>query len=102
MGAQRIGHGVGSIKDPELVAYLAEKQIPLEVCVTSNVQCCCVPSLEEHPVAKLLRAGVKVTLNTDNMTISGTTQAGELELQRGGCGLPAPDGERCAVGELNK
>ena len=87
MGAQRIGHGVGSIKDPELVAYLAEKQIPLEVCVTSNVQCCCVPSLEEHPVAKLLRAGVKVTLNTDNMTISGTTQAGELELVRKTFGL---------------
>lgn len=87
MGAKRIGHGVASIKDPELVAYLAEKQIPLEVCVTSNVQCCCVPSLEEHPVTKLLRAGVKVTVNTDNMTISGTTQAGELELVRKTFGL---------------
>ena len=51
----RIGHGLHAIDDPELVRYLAEKQIPVEVCITSNVKTGCCPALEQHPVRKLFR-----------------------------------------------
>jgi adenosine deaminase/aminodeoxyfutalosine deaminase len=64
--ADRIGHGLRAADDPELVRYLAEKQIPVEVCITSNVMTGCCTSVEEHPVRKLFDAGVQVTLNTDD------------------------------------
>lgn len=70
MGAYRIGHGINCIQDPAWLQEVVDKQIPLEVCVTSNV------GLERnyaaHPVRQLIEAGAKVTLNTDNMTFSRT------------------------------
>lgn len=79
-GAKRIGHGVYAVQDPDLMDYLRENRIPLEVCVTSNVQIKEFPSVEDHPVVQLMDAGIPVTLNTDNMTIAGTTVAGEFAL----------------------
>lgn len=78
MGASRIGHGVHAIGDERLLDELIKKEITLECCPTSNVQTAAVPSIEEHPVLKLLERGVPVTVNTDNMTVSGTTLAHEL------------------------
>ena len=52
---------------------MKERQIPLELCPTSNVQTKAVGSMKEHPVLDYLRAGLKVTVNTDNMTVSDTT-----------------------------
>ena len=75
MGASRIGHGVRAGEDPELLEELKEKQIPLEMCPSSNVQTKAVPSLSEHPVLSYLRRGLLVTVNTDNMTVSDTTMA---------------------------
>jgi len=86
-GAKRIGHGIHSVKDPNLVEYLREHKIPLEVCVTSNVQIKEIENVENHPVSALIAAGVPVTLNTDNMTISGTTVAGEFALVQNAFGL---------------
>lgn len=80
MGALRIGHGVASIQDAELVSMLADRKIPLEVCITSNLQTKAVPDLEHHPIRQLLESGVAVLLNTDNMTVSGTTMAQEFAL----------------------
>lgn len=76
-GAARIGHGVRCIEDNALVDYLARHGIPLEVCPTSNMQTRVFGSAEEYPLKELLLRGVKVTLNTDNMTVSHTTVSNE-------------------------
>jgi adenosine deaminase len=66
IGATRISHGVTAVRDPDLLARLAQEQIVLDVCPTSNVALGIVPSLAEHPVPALVRAGVPVTLNADD------------------------------------
>lgn len=77
LGAERIGHGVRAIEDEELVSYLAEHKIPLEVCPTSNVRLGIFPSYQAHPVKMLFDAGVPITINTDDPTFFGTTVADE-------------------------
>jgi aminodeoxyfutalosine deaminase len=64
--AERIGHGTSAVADPELVAYLAGEGIPVEVCPSSNLRTRAVRSLAEHPLPRLLDAGVPVTLATDD------------------------------------
>lgn len=78
LNADRIGHGIRAIDDPALVRHLAERMIPLEVCITSNVATGAVRSLAEHPVLRLHRAGVPIILNTDDPAIFSTTLAGEF------------------------
>jgi adenosine deaminase len=80
--ATRIGHGVRSIEDPELVAYLADNALPLEVSMTSNVLLRVAPSLEEHPIRALIDAGVPVTINTDDPAYFSTNLTRELQLAR--------------------
>ena len=82
LGAMRIGDGVASIRDERLLRELAERKIPLEVCIVSNVQTKAVPSLAEHPIRRLFDAGVRVTLNTDNRTVSDTTLSREVQVAR--------------------
>lgn len=89
MGAKRIGHGVRCIEDLALVAELAEKQIPLEVCPTSNLQTRAFAAWEAHPLKSLLECGVKVTVNSDNRTVSGTTAQQDMALARQHLGLSA-------------
>ncbi len=79
-GAVRIGHGVRANEDEKILNILREKQIPLEMCPTSNVQTKAVTSISKHPILTYLRSGLKVTVNTDNMTVSDTTI--EREYQR--------------------
>lgn len=79
-GAARIGHGVRCVEDDRLVEALIQKQIPLEMCPTSNLQTKAVPDIIAHPILSLLDAGVCVTVNTDNMTVSNTTLPAEFEL----------------------
>ena len=71
--ANRIGHGTRLFEDPDLMAYVRDFRIPLEICLTSNVQTGAVPSFEEHPVRLYYDEGLVVTLNTDNRLMSGTT-----------------------------
>lgn len=73
LGAERIGHGIAAADDPQLMSYLAEHQIPLEVCPTSNVRTRAVASMDEHPLARLVDAGVPVTINSDDPPMFGTT-----------------------------
>lgn len=77
-GAKRIGHGVNVVNDKKVLKKLIESKIPLEVCVTSNIQCKNQPSYEKHSLRKLFDKGVKVTLNTDNRTLSNTTLNQEI------------------------
>jgi adenosine deaminase len=76
--AQRIGHGTRLHEDPALLARVRAAGIPLEVCITSNVQTAAVTSYETHPVRGYLHRGPPVTLSTDNRLISGTTLTDEL------------------------
>ena len=73
LGARRIGHGVRCLEDPKLVDYLREHQVTLEVCPSSNVALGVVPSWSEHPLPKLLEAGLSVTLATDDPALVDTT-----------------------------
>jgi adenosine deaminase len=73
LGAERIGHGIAAARDPELLGYLRDHAIPLEVCPTSNVRTRSVPSLAEHPLPALVAAGVPVTINSDDPPMFATT-----------------------------
>ena len=73
LGAERIGHGISAAEDPELLAYLAEHRIALEVCPTSNVRTRAVATIEEHPLPQLVEAGLLVTVNSDDPPMFGTT-----------------------------
>lgn len=75
--AQRIGHGVRCLEDPELVAELRQRQIPLEVCPTSNVCLGVAASIAEHPLPRLLEAGLYVTINSDDPPMFNTTLTDE-------------------------
>lgn len=77
-GTRRIGHGVRAIEDPELVAYLRETQIPLEVCPTSNVCLKVYPSLKEHSLPRLLAEGLYITINSDDPPMFNTTLTNEF------------------------
>ncbi|MFE9451077.1 adenosine deaminase [Streptomyces sp. NPDC006739] len=72
LGAERIGHGTSSARDPKLLAHLAERRIPLEVCPTSNIATRAVAVLDEHPIKEFVGAGVLVTVNSDDPPMFGT------------------------------
>ena len=72
LGAERIGHGTSATQDPELLAYLAQHQIPLEVCPTSNIATRAVPDLARHPLAEMVAAGVQVSINSDDPPMFST------------------------------
>jgi len=83
LGATRVGHGVrlaDALTDPRrraLVDEVIERGVHLEVCPTSNVHTAAAPSIAEHPIVALHRAGVSVGVNTDNRLMSGITLSGE-------------------------
>jgi adenosine deaminase len=78
-GAHRIGHGTRLREDPEILRYVNDHRIPLEMCPTSNVQTGASPSLRAHPFRAYLKLGLRVTLNTDNRLVSSTTMTQELD-----------------------
>jgi adenosine deaminase len=82
LGAQRVQHGVRAVEDPALLRRLAEQQVCLDVCPTSNVHLQVVPSLQEHPLPRLVQAGVPVSLNADDPLVFGSGLFGEYQLAR--------------------
>ena len=79
-GTRRIGHGVAAAQDEALIKELVRDGITLEVCVTSNFHTKVMNRLEDHPIRKLFDAGVRVTINSDNMTASDTNLAKEIQI----------------------
>jgi aminodeoxyfutalosine deaminase len=80
LGAERIGHGCSAAEEPALMAYLAEHRIALEVCPSSNIATRAVASLDVHPLATFVAAGVPVTINSDDPPMFGTTLNREYEI----------------------
>jgi adenosine deaminase len=76
-GAHRIGHGTRLFEDPDLLAYVRDFRVPIEICLTSNVQTRAVASFAEHPVRQYYDAGIVLSLNTDNRLMSATTVSEE-------------------------
>lgn len=97
LGAERIGHGTSAAGDPDLLAYLAENRIPLEVCPSSNVATRAVGSLAEHPLPVFVEAGVVVTINSDDPPMFGTTLNQEYEIAADLLGL-----DEAGVAELSR
>ncbi|MGG1629567.1 adenosine deaminase [Rossellomorea sp. NRS-1567] len=80
LGAERIGHGVYITDCPEAYQVVKEKQIVLEICPTSNVQTKAVNQFRDHPLYDFQKDGIKITINTDNRTVSDTTMTKECDL----------------------
>jgi len=79
-GAHRIGHGTRLVEDGDLMNYVNDHRIPLEVCPSSNLQTRAAKSWENHPVDFFVDYGLRVTINTDNRLMSDTTVSKELHL----------------------
>lgn len=89
--AERIGHGVRAVDDPTLVAELASRRIPLEVCATSNLCLGVAPTLAEHPFDRLRRAGVRLSVNSDDPPLFDTTLTDEYLRLHQAYGYTAPE-----------
>lgn len=79
-GSQRIGHGVRAIEDSSLMDYLRDKQIPLEVCPTSNICLKVFPSIEKHSLPQLMDHGLYITINSDDPPMFNTSLTNEYIL----------------------
>ena len=119
LGAERIGHGVRVMEDEDVVALARERGPTFEVCPTSNYQSGVVPALSDHPLPRMMQAGLNVTVNTDDPSVSRIDLSHEFKLAHEDLGVPMdvlkervlaaaqatflPDDEReKLVGELEK
>ena len=80
LGAERIGHGLTAIEDQELMEELATRQIPIEICLTSNLRTGCCTNLQDHPVRRYFDQGLMITLNSDDPAMFGSALNQEYEL----------------------
>lgn len=78
--AERIGHGLSAAQDPDLIEELAYRQIPVEICLTSNLRTGVCKAIAEHPAKSYFDQGIMITLNTDDPALFGTTLSREYQL----------------------
>lgn len=78
--AERIGHGLTAGQDPELIEALSERQVPIEICVTSNLRTGCCPDIAQHPVRRYFDDGLMITLNSDDPAMFRTSLVEEYRL----------------------
>ena len=76
----RIGHGVRSVEDAELMTLIRDNDVHLEVCPTSNIQTNVFATIEDHPAAQIYESGISMSINTDSRAISDTTLSREYSL----------------------
>jgi len=80
LGVERVAHGVIGARDPRIVERVRREGIVLDMCPTANWKCKAVQKLSDHPLPRLLRAGVRCTISTDSRTVADTTLSHEFEL----------------------
>jgi aminodeoxyfutalosine deaminase len=80
IGAERIGHGLSAARDPELMEVMAQKQVPVEMCITSNLRTGACKDMQEHPVKKFFDEGLMITLSTDDPAMFQTSLNKEFEI----------------------
>jgi adenosine deaminase len=97
LNAERIGHGVRILEDETVIAIARERNTPFEVCVTSNYQTGVVPSLQAHPLMKMVDIGLNVTLDTDDPSISQITLSDEYRQASEGLGMSLADVKNCIM-----
>lgn len=95
LGAERIGHGVQIIKDLEVLNFIRDHRIPLEVCPISNYLTQSFATYEEHPIRQLINAGVLVTINSDDPGVFATTLSDDYEVLHRVHGFNTADFHRC-------
>jgi adenosine deaminase len=91
LGVRRLGHGVSVARDPAVTALARDLGVTLEMCPTSNLRTNAVASLADHPAHRLLREGVRVTINTDDPALFGIDLTGELTVARDELGFDDQD-----------
>ena len=96
LGAERIGHGLSAIRDPQLVGYLAEKQVPVDVCLSSNLRTGVLESLPQHPLRRFFDVGMLVSLSTDDPTMFETDLVREYALAHDALGFSRDELRRLA------
>ncbi|RVU70470.1 MULTISPECIES: adenosine deaminase [Lactobacillus] len=101
LGAKRIGHGIRCIEDQALVDKLIADKITLECCATSNLNTKVFDQLDHYPVRRLLHEGVKVTLNSDDMTVSNINLPHEYDLLEEKTGLTRQDERQLYLNAVN-
>jgi adenosine deaminase/aminodeoxyfutalosine deaminase len=87
LGAERLGHALTAYQSRELLSRLVREQIPLEICLTSNLRTGCCPDLSQHPLGTYLEEGALVTLSTDDPAMFGTSLVREYQLAQKAFGL---------------
>jgi adenosine deaminase len=97
LSAERIGHGVRIMEDDKVVALARERGMVFEVCVTSNYQSGVVKSLNDHPLPRMIEAGLKVTVNTDDPSVSRITLAREFQHVGDDLKVPMVDLKKCVM-----
>ncbi len=85
--AERVGHGLGAEQDPELVEELSRRQVPIEICLTSNLRTGCCATVSEHPVRRYFDQGLMITLNTDDPAMFSTSLNQEFQLAQNAFGF---------------
>lgn len=96
MGASRIGHGVRAMEDPQVLELIREKGITVEMCPNSNRLTKAVADMRKYPFMEYLNGGIKVTINTDDLAVVGTTLSGEFQYMEQNYGL-TPEQERAVL-----
>lgn len=96
LGADRIGHGVQIYRDEEIMKYVRDKRIPLELCPTSNWLTQAIPELKDHPFKKLMNFGILTTINTDDPGIFNTNLNQEYEILHSKAGISLDELDRSA------
>jgi adenosine deaminase len=94
LGVERIAHGVIGARDPRIVELLRSENVVLDLCPTANWKCKAVATVADHPLPRLVRAGVRCTISTDSRTVADTTLSHEFELASG-MGMSDEELTRC-------